>query len=77
MKEIDFDAYKRFEDMARIYLNGNEAVRKTILSFLSEKEKKVFLNGVGFYHLYTDQRFYDAVKSALGKQIYNELHAVK
>ena len=54
-------------------VRGTEAERQIILSFLSESEKETFLNAVGLYHLFTDQYFYNTIRSVVGKKIYEEL----
>lgn len=64
----------RFEIIAERYLYGNDRDRKTILSFLDDHEKEVFLNAVGLYHLFTDQNFYNSVRDLVGKRIYEDLH---
>lgn len=67
-------AMGRFELVCEAYINGNQRQRDTILSMLDESERQIFLTGCGLYHLFTDQRFYDAVKKSVGEQIYNEMH---
>ena len=64
----------RFEIIAERYIVGNERDRKIILSFFDDKEKEIFLRSVGLYHLFCDQRFYDAVKNAVGDKLYEDLH---
>lgn len=64
----------RFEIIAERYLYGNDRDRKIILSFLDNNEKEIFLNAVGLYHLFTDQNFYNTVRDAVGKRIYEDLH---
>ena len=64
----------RFEVMCETYINGNQKQKETILSMLEEGERQSFLTGCGLYHMFTDQRFYDSVKKAVGQQIYDEYH---
>lgn len=64
----------RFEIIAEKYLYGNNRDREIILSFLEDHEKQVFLNAVGLYHLFTDQNFYNSVRNAVGKRIYDDFH---
>ena len=64
----------RFEVMCETYINGNQKQKETILSMLEEGERQTFLTGCGLYHMFTDQRFYDLVKKAVGEQIYNKCH---
>lgn len=71
---MNVEGMERFEEMARRYLNGTKEEQKIILSFLSEDEQKTFFEGVGFYHLFTDEYFYKNVRSALATQFYNENH---
>ena len=65
--------YERFEEIARLYLNANEEQRKAALSLIPEAERKTFLEGVGLYHLITDEVFFRATREAMGKTIYKEL----
>lgn len=71
---MNFDGMKRFEEMCRTYLNGNDRTRRIILSFLDEKEKQTFLEGCGLYHLFTDERFYKEARLNIGKQLYDDFH---
>jgi hypothetical protein len=73
--EKEKDAMGRFEIMCELFLYGGEEVRELILSFLSEEEQKVFLQGVGHYHLLTDPTFYKATERAMGEVIYEEFQA--
>ena len=72
-KEKEKSPLGRFEIIAERYIYGTEVERKIILSFLSESEKETFLNAVGLYHLFTDQYFYNTIRSVVGKKIYEEL----
>lgn len=65
---------ERFEEMCRMYLNGSEEVKETILSFLTEEERKTFIEGVAFYKLFTQPTFYKAVRDALAEEFYKENH---
>lgn len=67
-------AIGRFEIIAERYIFGNERDRKIILSFFDDKEKEIFLRSVGLYNLFCDQRFFDAVKKAVGDKLYEDLH---
>lgn len=71
---MDFEGMKRFEEMCRTYLNGNDRTKRIILSFLNEKEKRTFLEGCGLYHLFTDERLYKEVRLSIGKQLYDDFH---
>lgn len=72
--EREKTAMGRFEVMCETYINGNQKQKETILSMLEEGERKTFLTGCGLYHMFTDQRVYDAVQKAVGEQIYNVCH---
>lgn len=73
-EERESTALGRFELVCEAYINGNQQQREIILSMLNESERQTFLTGCGLYHLFTDHRFYDEVKNAVGVQLYNELH---
>lgn len=72
-EEREKSAMGRFEIMCERYINGTNREREIILSFLDEEEKKTFLTGCGLYHMYTDSKFYDAVKKAVIDQIYDDI----
>lgn len=72
--EREKTAMGRFEIMCETYINGTQKQKETILAMLEEGERQTFLTGCGLYHMFTDQRFYDAVKKAVGERIYNECH---
>lgn len=71
---MNVEGMKRFEEMCRTYLNGNDRTKRIILSFLNEEEKLTFLQGCGLYHMFTDQRYYDIIKKEVGRQIYDDFH---
>ncbi len=73
-KDMSIEGMKRFEEMCRTYLNGNDRTRRIILSFLSEEEKQTFLEGCGLYHLFTDENYYKIVRQSIGAQLYNDFH---
>lgn len=66
-QEMAFDIVKR-------YLNGSDIEKKAILSCFTGEEKKIFLDFAGYFKLYSDQRFYDAVKSAVCEQFLKEIY---
>lgn len=73
LAEKEKDPMGRFEILAERYMNGSEKEREIILSFFQDpQERKTLLEGFGLYHLFRDQRLYDAVKNALAHQIYEE-----
>lgn len=63
--------------MCETYINGNQKQKETILSVLEDGERQTFLTGCGLYHMFTDQRYYDAIKKAVGERIYRECHEKK
>ncbi len=65
-------ALGRFEIVCEMYIDGSDEVKELILSLFSEEEKKIFLEGCGLYHLFTDSAFYNAAKTALAEQLYKE-----
>lgn len=73
-KGMNVEGMKRFEEMCRTYLNGNDRTKRIILSFLNDEEKKTFLEGCGLYHLFTDENYYKIVRQSIGKQLYNDFH---
>ena len=64
----------RFELVCERYIFGTSEERKIILSIFDEEEKETFLQGCGLYHLFTDEDFYNKNCSAMGNQLYAELH---
>lgn len=66
-REMAFDVVKR-------YLHGSDIEKQAILSCFNGEEKKIFLDFAGYFKLYSDQRFYDAVKSAVCEQCLKEIY---
>lgn len=73
-KEREKSAAGRFEIICERYINGNDKDREIILSFMNDEEKQQFLIGCGLYHMFTDQRYYEVIKNAVGKRLYEDLH---
>ena len=73
-EERESSAMGRFELVCEAYSNANELQRSKMLALLSEEERRVFLEGCGLYRIFRDQRLYDAIKSAVGEQIYKDAH---
>ena len=75
---IDFIAAKRMEDFAKTILAAGPSVQKkmwkSLESVLTADEIRGLKEYVGLFHMFTDQRLFDAVKDAVGEQLYNELH---
>lgn len=59
-------------EVAQRFMQGGEKEREAILSCFSESERKVFMDFIGYYRLFTDQKFYNAVRSAVCEQILKE-----
>ena len=74
----DFVAAKRMEDFAKTILAASPSVQKkmwkSLESVLTADEIRGLKEYVGLFHMFTDQRLFDAVKDAVGEQLYNELH---
>ena len=60
-------------EIANRYLHGGYREREIILSCFDDSEKKVFLQFISYYKLYSDQAFYNAVKAALLEQLKKDL----
>jgi hypothetical protein len=60
--------------VANRYLHGSDIEKQAILSCFTEEEKKVFLAFAGYFKLYSDQRYYDAVKKAVCGQCLKEIY---
>ena len=73
-EEREKDPLGRFEIICEKYLKGPEKVRKIIVEALDPEDRQTFLIGCGLYHLFRDQRLFDAMKKAMGEQLYEELH---
>ena len=56
-------------EIANRYLHGGHREREIILSCFSDEEKQVFLRFIGYYKLYCDQAYYDAIKTAVLEQL--------
>lgn len=78
---IDFEAAKRMEDFAQTILDASPANQKkmwkSLESVLTAEEIHGLQAYVGFYHMYTDQQFYNAVKDDVCEQVYSECNANK
>ena len=75
---MDVVAMKRMEDFAKTILNANPSQQEKVWQALEQTLTKDEISGlkkyVGLFHMFTDQRLYDAVKKSVGEQLYNELH---
>lgn len=61
-------------DVARRYLHGSDAEKQAILSCFTDEEKKIFLDFAGYFKLYSDQKFYNAVKRAVCGRCLKEIY---
>lgn len=64
--------YERFEKIAEAYLNANEEQQKAALNLIPEGQRNAFLEGVGLYHLLTDEAFFKAACKATCETVCNE-----
>ena len=75
---MDVVAMKRMEDFAKTMLDASPAQQKKVWEALEHTLTQDEISGlkkyVGLFHMFTDQRLYDAVKKSVGEQLYNELH---
>ena len=75
---MDAIAMKRMEDFAKTILYANHSQQEKVWQALEQTLTKDEISGlkryVGLFHMFTDQRFYDAVKKSVGEQLYKELH---
>lgn len=60
-------------EVAQLFINGNDAQKQAILSCFDEDEKRVFLLGVGAIRLFNDQKYFNAVRDAVCERVYNDL----
>ena len=72
---IDYKGLARFEAVAARFLQLNEEQQAQIVAMFPEAERKTFLEGVGMYHLFTDETFYKAIETTVGEQLYADLRA--
>ncbi len=75
---MDYEAAKRMEDFATYILEQNQAMQKKMWEALEPVLTADEIHGlkcyVGLFHMFNDQRCFDAVKKSVGEQLYNELH---
>ena len=75
---MDYEAAKRMEDFAKEIIRQTPAMQKKMWEalelVLTADEIYGLKSYVGLFHMFTDQRFYDAVKKSVGEQLYKELH---
>lgn len=66
------NGYKRFEAVATAYLEATDEQREAALLLIPETDRKTFLEGVGLFHLLTDDAFFRAAMEAMGQTCYLE-----
>ena len=71
----NMENYRRFEEMCRAYIDAGTEQKKAALALLNEQERRALLQGVAIYQLMTEPDRYEAVKNALGEEVYRELTA--
>ena len=52
-------------DVAKRYIHGSNKEKEIILSCFTGEEKEIAIQFFGYYKLFCDQRYYDAVKGAV------------
>lgn len=60
--------------VASRYLHGSDIEREAILSCFTDEEKKTFVNFIGYYKLFNDQKYFDAVKSAVCGKLLKDIY---
>lgn len=60
--------------VASRYLHGSDIEREAILSCFTDEEKKTFVNFIGYYKLFSDQKYFDAVKSAVCGKLLKDIY---
>lgn len=75
---MDYEAAKRMEDFAKEILRQTPATQKKMWEalepVLTADEIRDLKCYVGLFHMFTDQRCFEAVKKSVGEQLYNEFH---
>ena len=75
---MTIEAAKRMEDFAKEILRQTPAMQEKMLEALEPVLTADEIHGlkcyVGLFHMFNDQKYYEAVKKSVGEQLYNELH---
>lgn len=75
---MNCEAMKRMEDFTKEILRQTPAMQKKMWEALKHVLTADEIHGlkcyVGLFHMFTDQRYFEAVKKAIGEQLYNEFH---
>ena len=75
---MDYEAAKRMEDFAKDILKQTPAMQEkmweAIEPVLTADEIYGLKCYVGLFHMFTDQRYYEAVKKSVGEQLYKEFY---
>lgn len=59
----------RFESAAKAFINAPKEAQDKALEMFTEEERKVFLEGVGLYRMFTDELYYEKIKAAVLKEV--------
>ena len=72
------EAAKRMEDFAKKILRQTPAMQEKMWKALEPVLTADEIHGlkcyVGLFHMFNDQKYYEAVKKSVGEQLYKELH---
>ena len=60
--------------VANRYLHGSDIEREAILSCFTDEEKKTFIDFIGYYKLFSDQKYFEAVKSAVCSKLLKDIY---
>ena len=75
---MDCEAAKRMEDFAKEILRQTPAMQKKMWEALEPVLTADEIHGlkcyVGLFRMFTDERYFYAVKKSVGEQIYKEFH---
>ena len=75
---MDYEAAKRMENFAKEILRQKKKKKKKMWEALEPILTADEIHGlkcyVGLFHMFTDQRYFYAVKKSVGEQIYKEFH---
>lgn len=73
---MDYEAAKRMEDFAKEILRQTpymqEKMWEALEPILTADEVHGLKCYVGLFHMFTDQRYFEAVKKYVGEQLHNE-----
>ena len=61
-------------EIARRYLHGSDIEKAAILSCFTEEEQKNFMSFIGYFKLFNDKKYYNAVKGAVVSQCLKDIY---